>query len=224
MSCSSDQHIADNLISKYQSYKSNSVSKNNGAYYKKVNSSLYGSQRDDYADEDKSSSVSCKFILSVNRNAKEVRVLISAYSNANKDRMVSWKSNIEHKWSNRVYIVDGSAKYTVVVTLYLVEDEDWNNTRKKDILDVAYNIRTITTGRSTTTCWALDDDDAPAHEVGHMLKNDDEYGVVNGKFYSEASSNIMGNASGMPEEQHYNFILEEVKKLLDEDSLYIEMK
>jgi len=222
-SCASDQKIGDVLVEKYRLHKKSMESKRSGFYYKKVICGFQHNHRDSFEDENEIRGSDSKFLLTVNTRSKEVTVLIALSSNANAQRMREWKRLIEHKWSERVYIVDGNIKYNVKVTVYLIQDKDWDDPGKRDIIESSYSIIAKPSGRSSLRIWAIDNDNAPGHEVGHMLKNKDEYGFGDG-VNSISCHNIMCNSSLMPEEKHYYFVLEQVKKLIGVDSLYVEMQ
>ena len=179
-----------------------------------------------------------RFNLSVNKSIPEVRVtirLLTYTSIATLNQQYIWKKNIENAWSRRVKIVYNNRRgtieeYPVVIDIQWIGDSE-------STMNNHFFISPISTGRSDETTWALDDPEAPAHEVGHMLGNDDEYGIVNNNNYicnmtenrhiwetgdCPWRKHIMHHRFGKPTKSNYDLILKETQGLFGEDNFLID--
>jgi len=170
-----------------------------------------------------------KFKLYVNTISNVVTVTIFVYTNISSTWTEKWQKEVHEKWSNRVNIVDYSGSkpkiYDVRVVLEIVTRENEKDA-EVDILRM-YEIRACNDCRSDIVNWNIYRTGAAAHEVGHILGNKDEYGVVDGVDYNGKNwntRNIMAYNNGVPTLQNYNYILEQVKKLTENDNLELRRK
>ena len=182
------------------------------------------------------------FTLTVDGTIPEVRVVIRLQIGGamTPEHKAVWLNNIYKAWNNRVKLVCYDKKtphiikeYPVIIDIridnyFVLQHSAQENlsTYERYKYIPHYIIWAKPTGRSNLTAWALDDPYAPAHEVGHILGNNDEYGIVNGVDFTctgghqpgskplcKWHNRIMHTDKGIPTLENYSLIVKEVAEM-----------
>jgi hypothetical protein len=122
-----------------------------------------------------------------------------------------WAPKVSEKWSDRFMIKAGDKNYPIFVNLVKVDAGEHYAVTAVHSKSALKSGGRAHFGTSDMTNWGAHDTTNVAHEVGHMLGNVDEYGVVevNGAIrdYEKApSSTIMAVSAENPIAEHYYLI------------------
>lgn len=174
-----------------------------------------------------------KFKLVLNKPDKEIYVGLYLFIDAPDDKLIQWENQIIDKWSRRIYVIDYSVtpqeEYLLYVIPVIFPAKEWGMRSNEEYGDIdrRYYIHTTKTAYSDVTTWSLAGASVAGHEVGHMLGNNDEYGINDSVSYIKtqvASNSIMsmgiaGKDEKIPHRHHYDYILKQLKILTKNDKL-----
>jgi hypothetical protein len=133
-----------------------------------------------------------------------------------------WADQVAGQWSNRFAVHYDGESYPIIVNLVQVDKgEHYAVTAFKS--DKVFGTgKRGHFGTDNMLVWGANDVTNVSHEVGHMLGNPDEYGIVeaNGRtvdYLAKPSDTIMGKPANNPVAEHYELIREyaeaELRKL-----------
>ena len=117
----------------------------------------------------------------------------------------TWQTGVYDIWSDKYAIQNGSDSYPIEFSL------NWVTANADQTVNVVY-----ATGRDNMTTWYTDlsgwgnsyQDEAAAHEYGHMLGLYDEYsGGATDPTTHQVTSYLMGTLDGTVAQYYYNFVL-----------------
>jgi hypothetical protein len=132
----------------------------------------------------------------------------------------NWASKISEKWSNRFMIKTAQGNYPIVVNLVRAKSGEREHYRIRPIKSGKVRSGRGHFGTENMTSWGVNDVFDVPHEVGHMLGNTDEYGIlevggIRKDYKSDPSNTIMGiDTSKYPVAEHYHLIEEAARKEL----------
>lgn len=122
-----------------------------------------------------------------------------------------WANHVAKKWSDRFMLQFEGKNYPIVVQLLQVAKGEHYSINVSNAESALGSGARGHFGTQDMTTWGKHDTTNIAHEVGHMLGNVDEYGIVefNGLQYDylkNPSTTIMGVSKENPVDRHYYLI------------------
>lgn len=157
-----------------------------------------------------------------------IQVVIWIKTAVEDSAFTNWQRQIANSWSNK-FAIQADKDYPITVEIARLNSEALH-----------YDINAVDTGQalggrglfgtSNMLTWGVNDYQDIPHEVGHMLGNKDEYGIVDGKDYNRLdyshtndNKNVMRKGDEPVRERHFNLILNSVKSILGNDAKLIKI-
>lgn len=122
-----------------------------------------------------------------------------------------WARQVAEQWSNRFAVTYNGETYPIIVRLQQVDVSEHYAVKAIDSGSVYGNGSRGHFGTQNMLEWGVHDVTNVSHEVGHMLGNPDEYGIIeaNGTtvdYLANPSDTIMGKPANNPIAAHYGLI------------------
>lgn len=170
------------------------------------------------------------YIYNDKNEIPQIRVVIWINTTAKDIEFENWQNQIANSWSNKFAIKAANGTYPITVEIARLTQEK----------ALHYDITPLYTskalgqrglfGTKNMLTWGVNDSQDIPHEVGHMLGNKDEYGIVdsidyNGLDYLQTNDNknIMHRGDEPVRERHFNLILNSVKSILGDNAKLIKL-